>query len=455
MIAILRFSPWLRCATEHADSPISLNNVNGRIEIMNEHEQVHRDPTLSATRDHVVGFDSRMPRISWGAIFAGVVVMLGLSWLLHLLGISIGVSIADASDTVAMSDGLQGGAAVWLVLSWLISFFVGSLVAARLAGSLDDFSGMLHGMTLWGLGTIVAVVLGYMGISSLLHTGGQVVSTTAQGVGQVVSGVGGAAYSGASAAATGISQLANTQVVDTIQNQLSDAAIEAAAEFEDQLSEQEIRQVVNNLDERTLRRLTQDLINNVQEGAAELLASSTELSQQDAQSLINTTYRELEEQLGNPDNQQSLAQDLKAQMARQVDGYIAELDAQGGPQVTALDVRTAIDQLDAETMNTIAMRLVSGDERGAKRALANNTNLTSEQIDDIYEGASQGVSETVENFTAEANQVVEAASTYAQQVLWITFAGSALALAVSLAGGWLGADAARRAYAEVQHTHTV
>jgi hypothetical protein len=420
---------------------------------MNEHEQVHRDPTLHATRDNVVGLDSRMPRISWGAIFAGTVVMLGLAWLLHLLGISIGVSIADASDSIAISDGLQGGAAVWLVLSWLISFFVGSLVAARLAGRLDDFSGMLHGMTLWGFGTIIAVLLGYAGISSVLQTGGRVVSATAQGVGQVVSGVGGAAYDGASAAASGISQIVDTQVVDTLQNQLSDAAIEAAANFEDQLTEQEIRQAVNNLDERTLRRVTQDLMNNDQDGAAELLASATDLSQQDAESLVNATYRELEEQFGSPDNQQSLAQDLKAQMARQVDGYIADLDARGGPVVTAQDVRTAIDQLDAETMNAIAMRLVSGDERGAKRVLATNTNLTPEQIEDIYKGASRGVAETVESYTAEANRMVEAASTYAQQVLWITFAGSALALAVSLAGGWLGADAARRAYAEFERTN--
>lgn len=420
---------------------------------MSEHvEHVHHEHT-HPTGDSAVVAGSRLPRISWGAIFAGLVVTLALAWLLHLLGVSIGVSIADASDTMAMGDGVAGGAAVWIVLSWLVSFFIGSLVAARLAGSLEDFSGMLHGLVLWGVGTIVAVYLGYSGITSILNTGQQVVSTAMTGATQVASGVTSAVGSTASTVGTGISQAMDTEIAQTIRSRLRESAIEAAADMDEQLSEQDIRTAVNELDQRTLRRVTQDLMNDDQEGAAQLLADSTELSRQDAKALIDGAYRELEEQFGNPDNNESLAQDLKGQLAGQVDGYIASLDAKGGTEVTAQDVRTAIDKLDSETMSTIANRLVRGDTQGAQRALVANTNLSQEQINAIYSGVEEDISQEIEAYQEELNQAAEAVSTYTQEVLWLTFAGSALALAVSLGGGWLGADSARRLYVD-EHGHT-
>lgn len=412
---------------------------------MSEHvEHVHHHPTDHA--DAALATASRLPRISWGAIIAGLVVTLSLSWLFHLLGISIGVSIEDASNTVALEDGVAGGAAVWLVLSWLASFFIGSLVTARLAGSLEDFSGMLHGLVLWGIGTLVAVYLGYIGIASLLRTGAQAVSATATGVSQVSYNVGSAVSSGVSQASQGISNAMDTEMANEIQNQLSESAIEAAAGMDEQLSEQDIRTAVNELDQRTLRRVTQDLIDDDQEGAAQLLASNTELSQSDAEALINSSYQQLEELFGNPENKESLAEDLKTQMARGIDGYVANLDARGGPEVTAKDIRSAVDKLDSDTMASIASRLANGDTRGAKRVLTSNTNLSPEQIDDIYRGAEAGINEEIETYQREINEAAEAATTYAQEVLWLTFAGSALALAVSLAGGWLGADSARRVY---------
>lgn len=418
---------------------------------MSEHvEHVHHEHTHPTEGEYAVAAGSRLPRISWGAIFAGLVVTLSLAWLLHLLGVSIGVSVADASDTVSMGDGVAGGAAVWIVLSWLISFFIGSLVAARLAGSLEDFSGMLHGLVLWGLGTIVAVYLGYSGISSILNTGQQVVSAAAAGTVQAASGVTGAIGTTASSVGSGITQAMDTEIARNVRSRLRESAIEAAANMDEQLTEQDIRTAVDELDQRTLRRVTQDLMNEDEDGAAQLLADSTELSQQDAKALIDGAYRELEEQFGNPDNDQSLAQDLKDQMAAQVDGYIASLDSQGGTEVTAKDVRTAIDKLDAETMSTITNRLVNGDTQGAQRALVANTNLSQEQINAIYSGVEEDITQEIEAYQEELNQTAEAISTYTQEVLWLTFAGSALALAVSLGGGWLGADSARRLYVE-QH----
>ncbi|MBR9804397.1 hypothetical protein GYB59_23110, partial [bacterium] len=51
-------------------------------------------------------------------------------------------------------------------------------------------------------------------------------------------------------------------------------------------------------------------------------------------------------------------------------------------------------------------------------------------------------------YVQAVNQVAESVSSYTAQVLWIVFAGTALGLAVALAGGWLGADTSRTVYAQ-------
>jgi len=415
---------------------------------MTDQETVHHNPAPGPLHRPVEVRESGLPYISWGAIFAGLVIVLSLSWLLHLLGAAMGVSIADATDSVTMEGGLSVGATLWVVLSWMIAFFIGSMATARLAGKIDDFSGMLHGFTVWGIGTIAAIVIGSWGVSSVLQTGQQLVSSAAQGVAMagsgVASGVGYAAEGGYAA-----TQAITNQFGGRIQERLSNQAAEIAANSDTQLSEQEIRNVINDLDERTLRRLVQDLTNDDQEGAAQLLADSTDLSEQDAEALIDSAYQELEQQLGNPDNEQPLSQDLQNQMARGVDSYVASLDARGGADVNQQDIRRAVASLDTQAVQTMTMRLANGDTEGAKRVLVQNTELTNQQIDELYEGAMEGIDEEAEEYIQAVNQVAESVSTYTAQVLWVVFAGTALGLAVSLAGGWLGADASRKVYADV------
>ncbi len=408
----------------------------------NQYEPQPHQPHVVVERNDAV-IENNYPVISWGAIFAGLVVVLSLGWLLHLLGLAFGVSVADAMDSANMDGGLSIGATIWIVLSWMIAFFIGALVAARLAGRIDDLSGMLHGLTLWGIATIATVVLGFYGVSSLLQTGQQLVVATAQGVGAVGAQVANTAGYAAQGVSSATAQITN-QFGSRIQDRLADQASEIAAGAAPQLSEQKIRNVINGLDDRTMRRLILDLTNKDQDGAAQLLSDSTDLSEQDAQALIDAAYNELEQQFGNPDNQLTLAQDLKNQFAQSIDGYVAALDARGGTDVTEQDVRRAVSSLDAQAVQQIAMSLSVNDERGVKRVIAQNTSLSVDEIDELYKGAMQGVEEEVKEFNQQVSQTLEAISTYTSHVLWIAFVGTALGLAVSLAGGWLGADSSRR-----------
>jgi len=88
-----------------------------------------------------------------------------------LLGLALGVSIADATEGGAIGEGLGIGALIWMLISSLIAYFLGSLRAARLAGKTDRTVGMLHGLTLWGVATTLLVVFSSMGVMSLLQTG--------------------------------------------------------------------------------------------------------------------------------------------------------------------------------------------------------------------------------------------------------------------------------------------
>src|SRR3569623_810611 len=108
--------------------------------------------------------------LSWGYIIAGLFFVISASWLVFLLGSAIGVSIADASDMEAIGKGFGLGAAIWIVLSGIISFFLGSWEAARQSGRPDDNDGMLHGLTLWSVATVEMLVLGSWGIGRVIHT---------------------------------------------------------------------------------------------------------------------------------------------------------------------------------------------------------------------------------------------------------------------------------------------
>ncbi len=392
-----------------------------------------------------------LPSLSWGAVVAGLFIVLAVGWLLELLGVAIGVSIADASDSINMGGTLAPAASIWLLVCWLVSFFLGALVTARLAGRIDDTSGMLHGLTLWAVATVVSVSLTYYGMSVLVNSGTQAIGVAAKGVGNTLSATA-TGIENASSGVASVVQQVKEDYGDQIQRQLYDHAAEMAANNVDGLSEKEVRNAVHALDERTMRRIVLDLTNDDSEGAAQLLADNTKLSEADAKSIVDETYKALEEQFGNPDNNKSLAADVKAGLIENVDSYLASLDQPGGVEVREQDVQKALSQLDAEDMQDIGMRLVKGDVDGAKRALVRHTSLETAQVNALVEGASEDINNEIAAYQKELDETVEAASTYTSQVLWVIFAGAAAALAAALGGGYLGADSSRRQYPYVEST---
>lgn len=86
-------------------------------------------------------------KVSWGAIFAGVVVALVIQVLLTMLGVGIGVATLDpqSGDNPAAST-FSIVAGIWYLLSGIVSAFTGGYIAARMSGKTDETAGALHGL---------------------------------------------------------------------------------------------------------------------------------------------------------------------------------------------------------------------------------------------------------------------------------------------------------------------
>lgn len=107
-------------------------------------------------------------RLSWGAIIAGVVIALSIQLLLNLLGVGIGASTISPAQGDNPGTGLAIGAAVWFVVSALLSLFVGGWATSRLAGTAEHKDGVLQGFTTWGLTTLATLTLLTSAIGGLI-----------------------------------------------------------------------------------------------------------------------------------------------------------------------------------------------------------------------------------------------------------------------------------------------
>ena len=147
------------------------------------------------------GVFSSWKRISWSAVFAGVLVATVTQLVLTLLGIGLGLSTIDPVQERDPTQGLGIGAGIWYIVSSLISTFVGGWVAGRLSSAPRAFDAILHGILTWSLMTLLTFYL-------LTTALGKVIG----GASSLVSGVLGAAGTGIAAAGPGLADAAQDQL---------------------------------------------------------------------------------------------------------------------------------------------------------------------------------------------------------------------------------------------------
>ncbi|MCC9135532.1 hypothetical protein ACFSKU_13520 [Pontibacter silvestris] len=132
---------------------------------------------------------SALKRISWGAVFAGLVVAMVLQLTLSLLGLGIGIGTINPVEEQNPASGLGTGALIWWIVSMLISLFAGGWVAGRLAGMPTGFDSILHGILTWSLFTLLSFYLLTTAVGSLISGVGSVVGRTLSLAGQGIAAV--------------------------------------------------------------------------------------------------------------------------------------------------------------------------------------------------------------------------------------------------------------------------
>jgi hypothetical protein len=127
-------------------------------------------------------------RISWAAIFGGVVLVVAVQLLLSLLGAGIGLGTVMNTNlgSTPTASSLGIGAGVWWVISSCIALGLGGYIAAWLAGIEIRLDGVLHGLITWGIATLLTIYLLTSAIGGIIGGGfsalGGIASAAGSGV---------------------------------------------------------------------------------------------------------------------------------------------------------------------------------------------------------------------------------------------------------------------------------
>jgi len=114
-------------------------------------------------------------RVSWGAVWAGVMIALGMEALFTLFGFFIGFGMYNYTAANPWS-GIPTWSTVWYLVTAGWSMFFGAWCAARLSGHPVREAAVLHGLTTWGLATFVTMLVVGVGSWAVLREGINVLS---------------------------------------------------------------------------------------------------------------------------------------------------------------------------------------------------------------------------------------------------------------------------------------
>ena len=99
-------------------------------------------------------------RLSWGAIFAGVVIAVAVQLVLGILGAGIGLTMVDPVEgTTPGAAGFGIGAGIYWLVTTILALGAGGYAAARVAGVHERFDALVHGLVVWGVTLILTLYL--------------------------------------------------------------------------------------------------------------------------------------------------------------------------------------------------------------------------------------------------------------------------------------------------------
>ena len=123
-------------------------------------------------------------RVSWGGIFGGVLLAVGLLILLTALGAAIGISAADPGSTDAGTLGM--GAGIYAAVSLLLALFFGGWAATRMGAISDRATGFCEGALVWVVSILLVGYAAASGIGMLAGGAFKIIGGATQAIGTVV-----------------------------------------------------------------------------------------------------------------------------------------------------------------------------------------------------------------------------------------------------------------------------
>ena len=113
----------------------------------------------------------------WSAIWGGVFVFAAIWTVFESLAFAI---FGSPSHLANVQSGMGAGMAIWTIVLTIIAMYVAGRETGRLAGAITRQSGLMHGMMMFGLSVVGAMVLAMMA-GAVLTVGRATIAATNSG----------------------------------------------------------------------------------------------------------------------------------------------------------------------------------------------------------------------------------------------------------------------------------
>ncbi|MDZ7282774.1 hypothetical protein KV697_11640 [Sphingomonas sanguinis] len=175
-------------------------------------------------------------RISWGAIFAGVVIAVAVQLVMGILGTGIGLSMVDpVQGSTPGAAGFGIGAGLYWLITTVVALGAGGYAAARVSGVTEKFDALVHGLVVWGVTLLLTLYLLTSAVGGIIG-----------GAFRTVGAVAGAAGSTVGAAAPKVAQVAGVDQND-VQAEAAKYLTETPADPAQMTPEQAQKEVAKQL----------------------------------------------------------------------------------------------------------------------------------------------------------------------------------------------------------------
>jgi hypothetical protein len=107
--------------------------------------------------------------LSWGPVVAGIAVALVVQILLTMLGVGLGLAaLIPSSGTASEVATISTVGAAWYVISGILAAFAGGYIAGRAKGNSIPSVGGLHGLVSWAATALIVMYLMTSAVGSLV-----------------------------------------------------------------------------------------------------------------------------------------------------------------------------------------------------------------------------------------------------------------------------------------------